>query len=120
MTQPPAVPSHWVQTAAAPPISDRLLGRARRFVRAHPYLAGSLLLHAALAAAWLHTPGLGEGARAHSLVAVAQTQARERSQTEARRLARFFRLGHTPGKMRVLPEARNPDFPFTLDLRTAV
>ena len=38
-------------------------------------------------------------------------------EAEARRLARFFRIGHTPGAMRVAPEARNPDFPFTLDLR---
>ena len=38
-------------------------------------------------------------------------------EAESRRLARFFRFGHTPGKLepRVLPS--NPDFPFTLDLR---
>jgi uncharacterized protein (DUF2126 family) len=40
-------------------------------------------------------------------------------EAEARRLARFFRLGHTPGQMRVSREERNPDFPFTLDLRRA-
>ncbi len=38
-------------------------------------------------------------------------------EAEARRLARFFRIGHTPGVMKVVPEDRNPDFPFTLDLR---
>ena len=38
-------------------------------------------------------------------------------EAEARRLARFFRTGHTPGPMHVAEEARNPDFPFTLDLR---
>ncbi|MDP5241181.1 transglutaminase family protein [Uliginosibacterium sp. 31-16] len=38
-------------------------------------------------------------------------------EAEARRLARFFRTGHTPGKMRVMRETSNPDFPFTLDLR---
>ncbi|MCO5124584.1 MAG: transglutaminase family protein [Rhizobacter sp.] len=38
-------------------------------------------------------------------------------EAEARRLARFFRTGHTPGAMQVKREERNPDFPFTLDLR---
>ena len=38
-------------------------------------------------------------------------------EAEARRLARFFRTGHTPGRVVVAAEAPNPDFPFTLDLR---
>jgi uncharacterized protein (DUF2126 family) len=40
-------------------------------------------------------------------------------EAESRRLARFFRIGHTPGTIepRYLPE--NNDFPFTLDLRRA-
>jgi uncharacterized protein (DUF2126 family)/transglutaminase-like putative cysteine protease len=38
-------------------------------------------------------------------------------EAEARRLARFFRIGHTPGAVKVADEPRNPDFPFTLDLR---
>ncbi len=41
-------------------------------------------------------------------------------EAEARRLSRFFRVGHTPGDMRVPTEERNPNFPFTLDLRRAV
>jgi uncharacterized protein (DUF2126 family)/transglutaminase-like putative cysteine protease len=39
------------------------------------------------------------------------------NEAESRRLARFSRIGHTPGPMRVADEPRNPDFPFTLDLR---
>ncbi len=38
-------------------------------------------------------------------------------EAEARRLARFFRIGHTPGRIRVGAEPRNPNYPFTLDLR---
>ena len=38
-------------------------------------------------------------------------------EAEGRRLARFFRIGHTPGRMLVREEQRNPNFPFTLDLR---
>ena len=38
-------------------------------------------------------------------------------EAEARRLNRFFRAGHTPGVMAVPKEERNPNFPFTLDLR---
>jgi uncharacterized protein (DUF2126 family) len=40
-------------------------------------------------------------------------------EAEARRLARFFRTGHTPGAMKLAREERNPNFPFTLDLRRA-
>jgi uncharacterized protein (DUF2126 family) len=38
-------------------------------------------------------------------------------EAEARRLSRFFRLGHTPGTMKIVEEPRNPNFPLTLDLR---
>ncbi len=38
-------------------------------------------------------------------------------EAESRRLARFFRQGHTPGKISVKPVKLNRDFPFTLDLR---
>jgi uncharacterized protein (DUF2126 family)/transglutaminase-like putative cysteine protease len=45
-------------------------------------------------------------------------------EAESRRLARFFRMGHTPGAMKQLPNLRpnaqlhaSPEFPYTLDLR---
>ncbi len=41
------------------------------------------------------------------------------NEAEARRVARFQKIGHTPGAMAVKLEGRNPAFPFTLDLRRA-
>ena len=38
-------------------------------------------------------------------------------ESESRRRARFFRMGHTPGYLAPPQEAGNPEFPFTLDLR---
>jgi uncharacterized protein (DUF2126 family)/transglutaminase-like putative cysteine protease len=38
-------------------------------------------------------------------------------EAEARRVARFQGMGHTPGPMKVTREARNPSLPTTLDLR---
>ena len=38
-------------------------------------------------------------------------------EAESRRLSRFFRQGHTPGKLKPSPFEINPNFPFTLDLR---
>ena len=40
-------------------------------------------------------------------------------EAEARRVARFQAMGHTPGTMTVHKEARNPRFPVTLDMRKA-
>ena len=38
-------------------------------------------------------------------------------EAESRRLTRFSRMGHTPGKMQVSPVQPSREFPFTLDLR---
>ncbi len=38
-------------------------------------------------------------------------------ESESRRLARFFRIGHTPGTIAATDESPGPEHPFTLDLR---
>ena len=38
-------------------------------------------------------------------------------EAEGRRLSRFQPFGHTPGPMTIAPEASNPEFPLTLDMR---
>jgi uncharacterized protein (DUF2126 family) len=38
-------------------------------------------------------------------------------EAESRRLARFVKMGHTAGLLSIRPCERNPEFPFTLDLR---
>jgi uncharacterized protein (DUF2126 family) len=40
-------------------------------------------------------------------------------EAESRRLARFFKVGHTPGLMALKPTRTSPEYPLTLDLRRA-
>jgi uncharacterized protein (DUF2126 family) len=51
------------------------------------------------------------GGRSHDTFPVNSFEA------ESRRLARFFRQGHTPGSIQPVSTEPNPNFPFTLDLR---
>ena len=39
-------------------------------------------------------------------------------EAESRRLARFSRIAHTPGRVRATPASLSREFPYTLDLRT--
>lgn len=51
------------------------------------------------------------GGRSHEIFPVNSFEA------ESRRLARFVRMGHTPGDMSVRPAVVDREFPFTLDMR---
>jgi hypothetical protein len=80
--------------------SDRLIGRVRRVIAAHPYIASSIALHGMLVTLLLNLPGMGEAEqkRAHaSDVANAMQQV---ANTEIRELQR--QVAHMEDIQRVL------------------
>jgi uncharacterized protein (DUF2126 family) len=42
------------------------------------------------------------------------------NEAESRRMARFFAMGHTPGRRAIPPVEQNRDYPLTLDLRRPI
>ena len=84
----------------------------------HPYIGVHAPLTFDLYDSWMNRSMGGcryhvvhPGGRSHERFPVNSFEA------ESRRLARFFRMGHTAGSMNVRPAAPDREFPFTLDLR---
>lgn len=69
-------------------VSDRLVARLRRQLEAHPYLPGSLAVHAAIALLLLSLPGLGESERGRANAAAAARTRQQMDLTESRQLRR--------------------------------
>jgi uncharacterized protein (DUF2126 family)/transglutaminase-like putative cysteine protease len=84
----------------------------------HPTIGVQSPLTFDLYDSWMHRSEGGcqyhvahPGGRSHANFPVNSFEA------ESRRLARFFRMGHSPGAMSVAEYKTDPEFPFTLDLR---
>jgi uncharacterized protein (DUF2126 family) len=109
---PPAAPaSSWPACATAPGCRRARCTRPSASTRRSPSTWSTPGCSAAWAAASTTSP-----------TRAAATTRPSRStpfEAESRRLARFFTIGHTPGKMVVGKPQRSQEFPFTLDLRTA-
>ncbi len=123
-------PDRYVVTCNSRPIPMRPAGRAGEFVAGvryrawqpwsalHPTIGVHSPLTFDIVDTWMKRSVGGfryhvvhPGGRSHETVPVNAFEA------ESRRLARFFRIGHTPARMSVEPAAASEEYPFTLDLR---
>jgi uncharacterized protein (DUF2126 family)/transglutaminase-like putative cysteine protease len=124
-------PNRYAVTCNGRTVPLRPTGRVGEFVGAvryrawqpatalHPTIGVHAPLTFDLYDTWMHRSEGGcqyhvtnPGGLSHSVFPVNAFEA------ESRRLARFFRMGHTPGTMRVPTPVVEGEFPFTLDLRT--
>jgi uncharacterized protein (DUF2126 family)/transglutaminase-like putative cysteine protease len=124
------VPDRYVATCNGRTLPLRATGREGEFVggvrfRAwqpwsalHPKIGIHSPLTFDIVDTWTHRSEGGfryhvvhPGGRSHETFPVNAFEA------ESRRLARFFRIGHTPGAMHPSPAESSDEFPFTLDLR---
>jgi uncharacterized protein (DUF2126 family)/transglutaminase-like putative cysteine protease len=123
-------PDRYVVTCNSHAIPMRPTGRAGEFVAGvryrawqpwsalHPTIGVHSPLTFDIVDTWMKRSAGGcryhvvhPGGRSHETIPVNAFEA------ESRRLARFFRIGHTPGPMSVAPAPSSEEFPFTLDLR---
>ncbi len=124
------VPDRFVMTCNGRTIPLRPTGREGEFVAAvryrawqpwsalHPTIGVHSPLTFDIVDTWMKRSQGGfqyhvvhPGGRSHETLPVNSFEA------ESRRLARFFRIGHTPGPMSIEPASPSEEFPFTLDLR---
>jgi uncharacterized protein (DUF2126 family)/transglutaminase-like putative cysteine protease len=124
-------PERYVMTCNGRPIPLRPTGTVGEFVAGvryrawqpasalHPTIGVHSPLTFDLVDTWLKRSKGGcqyhvahPGGRSHAVFPVNAFEA------ESRRLARFFRMGHTTGQVDAIAPATSKDFPFTLDLRS--
>ena len=123
-------PDRYVATCNGRALPLRATGREGEFVAGvrfrawqpwsalHPKIGIHSPLTFDIVDTWMHRSEGGfryhvvhPGGRSHETFPVNAFEA------ESRRLARFFRIGHTPGAVHPAPAESSDEFPFTLDLR---